>query len=116
MKKLFAMYAGLAIILQVFLARGYQTVAVPFCLHTYSDLFGGTRGLPDITMLLLKNTGLLYLPSILIAVGAAIGFHKRNDGLSMHSLFIGMILYLVLGVIHAVALAMPLLVTIGTLE
>lgn len=116
MKKLFATYAGLAIILQVFLARGYQTAAVPFCLHTYSDVLGGTRGLPDITTLLLTNTWLFYLPSILIAVGAAIGFHKRDDGLSMHSLFIGMILYLVLGAIHAVALAMPLLITIGTLE
>ena len=116
MKKLFAIYAVIGIILQVFLARGYQTVAVPFCLHTYSYLFGGNRGLPVITTLLINNTWLLYPPSILIAVGTAIGFKKRNDVLSMHSLFIGMILFLVLGVIHAAALAMPLLMTSGSLE
>ena len=115
MKRLLVIYAVLAILLQVFLARGYQTVAVPFCLHIFMDLFGGTRGLPDITKLLLNITWLLYLPSILIAAGTAISLKKSTDVLSMHTLLIGMLLFLVFGVIHAIALAIPF-IKIGTLE
>jgi len=116
MKRILAIYAVLAIILQIILARGYQTVAVPLCLHTYSNLLGGPRGLPDITTFLLRITWLLYLPSILIAIGTVVGFKKSNDALSLHTLCIGMIIYLVLGVIHAAALTMPLIITVSILE
>lgn len=116
MNKLLLIYAVLAIAFQAFIARGYQSVVVPAFLPLYSEIYGENPALHPLTEFLLKITWLLYLPPILTAIGTTIGFKKNNKAICQHTLVGGMLLFLGLGIIHAIAIAMPLVIIISELK
>ncbi|MBI3985771.1 MAG: hypothetical protein HY343_02540 [Lentisphaerae bacterium] len=115
MKRSTAIYAALAVLLQLSLARAYQTM-VPVFRHFYAELYGKDSHLPWLTETVLTHNWIFYVSSIIIAVGWLMALRSRNNEIAVHLTFLGMILFLILDFIHAIALGLPLIITITELE
>jgi hypothetical protein len=115
MKRSATIYGVLATILETWLARAYQTI-VPGFRNIYAGLYGDSPRLPHLTELLLNQNWTLYIPPLLILLGYVIAFKKQNQSIANHALIWSLLLFLVMGVIHAMSLFLPLVVTMGKIE
>lgn len=115
MKKIATLYGFIAAILEIWLARVYQA-AVPAFRHVYAEIFGDGQALPHLTVFLLNHNWTFYLPPIGIFIGYILGLRKQDNRILPHSIYWGLIFFLGLGVLHAFALFLPLIVTIGKIE
>ena len=115
MKRSATIYGIIAVILEVWLARVFQTI-VPGFRNIYSGLYGDSPLLPHLTDILLNHNWTLYIPPAAILLGYVIAFRKQNHHVANHALILGLILFLVMGVVHTIALFLPLVVTMGKIQ
>lgn len=112
MKRIATTYAVIAILLEMILARAYQ-LAVPGFRYVYARIYEQDLLLPHITEFFLEHNGIFYLPPVAITLGILIALRKSRDNIAMHATYLGLLIFLCLGVVLVVALFLPFIVTLG---
>ena len=112
MRRITTVYAFIAILLEVALARIYQ-LAAPGFRNVYAHICGQDQILPRITEFFLTQHWIFYLPPIAITLGILVALKKQHDSVVMHTTFLGLLMFLCLGLVLVMALFLPFVVTLG---